>query len=553
MGRIAARSIDGKTEAVGYDDLGRVTSDQNTLSRFTYGYFGATGQVTSVTPSDSPFKVSYEYLDNSNDRRLKTIANGTHGKSLQKFDYTTNAENQALSESAHDGYAVKSQFGYDAENRLLTADAMGDGAPRRSGYTFDAMGNLQQIATTDHTPSVQFQATYDALNRIDEANGVVYTYDAAGELIDDGAYRYTWDAVHRLVSVTNNHSGSLTSYVYDGLGRRVAIAVQSSSSSMTTNYLWCDNEICQARDLTNAVAGEFFGQGESQSGSKLLYARDRLGSVTDLVDAPSGKITASFAYDPWGNVANATGTLTPTFGFAGMFADRSTGKNLTLYRAYDPATARWISADPIGLLGGLNSYAYAGGNPISFTDPSGLLFGFNAGESYGDSAAQYWADKQNETGNWLYGIPGALAVLWTPCTSNSTFLTLATGPLLGKGGALSKFFWNSDRFRKISRGYWAARGGAGGMSLDHWAFSQAAARSGSVPSGLVNGGWNLLEMPASWNTWLGFAPNWGGTQATLAIAARWGIRIGVPGLAFASGYAGYELGEGALQDECGCK
>ena len=60
-------------------------------------------------------------------------------------------------------------------------------------------------------------------------------------------------------------------------------------------------------------------------------------------------------------------------------------------------------------------------------------------------------------------------------------------------------------------------------------------------------------MPASWNTWLGFAPNWGGAQATLAIAARWGIRIGVPGLAFASGYAGYELGEGALQDECGCK
>ena len=322
VGRIAARSIDDKTEIVGYDDLGRVTNDQNTLSNFTYGYLGATHQITSVTPSDSPFKVSYDYLDNTNDRRLKTISNGTHGKSLQKFDYTTNAENQALSESAHDGYAVNYQFGYDAENRLSTADTTGNGAPRRLGYTFDALGNLQQIATTDHTPRLQFQATYDVLNRIDQANGVAYTYDAAGELIDDGAHHYTWDAVHRLVSVTDNHNGSLTSYVYDGLGRRVAIAVQSSSSSMTTNYLWCDDEICQARDLTDAVAGEFFGQGESQSGSKLLYARDRLGSVTDLVDAPSGKITASFAYDPWGNVANATGTLTPTFGFAGMFADQ---------------------------------------------------------------------------------------------------------------------------------------------------------------------------------------------------------------------------------------
>jgi len=429
LARIASRSIDGKTESIAYDDLGRVTNDQNSLSSFTYGYLGATDQVTSVTTSDSPFKVSYEYLDNTNDRRLKTIANGTHGKSLQKFDYTTNAENQALSESSHDGYAVNYQFGYDADNRLSTADAKGNGAPRHLGYTFDALGNLQQIATTDHTPSIQFQATYDALNRIDQANGVAFTYDAAGELIEDGAHHYTWDAVHRLVGVMDNHSGNLTSYIYDGLGRRVAIVVQSPSSSIATNYLWCDAEICQARDMTNAVAGEFFDQGESQGGSKLLYARDRLGSVTDLVDAPSGNITASFAYDPWGNVTNTSGTLTPTFGFAGMFADRSTGKNLTLFRAYDPLTARWISEDPIGLAGGLNGYAYSGGSPINYTDPLGLMWG----DSYGDSAVDYWADMEARTGNHWYAMPGMLAEMWTPCHSLDTALTLIPAGMMGRG------------------------------------------------------------------------------------------------------------------------
>lgn len=51
----------------------------------------------------------------------------------------------------------------------------------------------------------------------------------------------------------------------------------------------------------------------------------------------------------------------------------------------------------------------------------------DAGESYGDSAAQYWADLAEQTGNPLYHIPGALAALWTPSTSDATALTLAGG------------------------------------------------------------------------------------------------------------------------------
>lgn len=86
-----------------------------------------------------------------------------------------------------------------------------------------------------------------------------------------------------------------------------------------------------------------------------------------------------------------------------------------------------------------------------------------------------------------------------------------------------------------------------------WAISQAAGRSGAVPQSFVNDGWNLLEIPVSWNTWLGFAPNWGGTQAALANAARLGIQVGVPGAAAGSGYAGYQIGTNAQQSQCGCQ
>jgi len=90
-----------------------------------------------------------------------------------------------------------------------------------------------------------------------------------------------------------------------------------------------------------------------------------------------------------------------------------------------------VQSDPIGLEGGASTYLYAAANPALYRDPLGLLFGIDAGEEFGLQAAEFWAARENETGNGLYAIPGVLASMWTPCRSNDTFIDLLLAPAAG--------------------------------------------------------------------------------------------------------------------------
>jgi RHS repeat-associated protein len=75
---------------------------------------------------------------------------------------------------------------------------------------------------------------------------------------------------------------------------------------------------------------------------------------------------------PFGERTVAVGQVEVLLGFPGQYYDQETNNYYNYFRDYDPTTGRYLQSDPIGLGGGVNTYAYVNGNPVRFTDSLGL-------------------------------------------------------------------------------------------------------------------------------------------------------------------------------------
>ena len=60
--------------------------------------------------------------------------------------------------------------------------------------------------------------------------------------------------------------------------------------------------------------------------------------------------------------------------YTGKERDEETGLNYHGARYYAPWLGRWVSCDPVGLAGSVNTFDYCGENPVIRIDPEGKLF-----------------------------------------------------------------------------------------------------------------------------------------------------------------------------------
>jgi RHS repeat-associated protein len=106
-------------------------------------------------------------------------------------------------------------------------------------------------------------------------------------------------------------------------------------------------------------------------GNVLWMHQDQLGSVRALTDE-GGRVAATQTFEAFGAPAETTGTASTPFGFAGEYTDAETGFAYLRARYYDPATAQFLTRDPLVALT-QDSYGYGGSSPTNLTDPTGLL------------------------------------------------------------------------------------------------------------------------------------------------------------------------------------
>jgi RHS repeat-associated protein len=181
-------------------------------------------------------------------------------------------------------------------------------------------------------------------------------WQAADDRATDATYEVTHSGGVDEVAVDQTHDGGEWRY----LGTWSFDPTQSPKVSLLASL----NGTVDA-DAVRFVSGDAIG-------GEIAYSHgDQIGTIQKLTDA-SGTMVWDRIARPFGETVsiNALSGTSQSLRFAGQYADE-TGLSYNYFRDYDPTLGRYLQSDPIGIFGGLNTYGYAGGNPISYVDPTG--------------------------------------------------------------------------------------------------------------------------------------------------------------------------------------
>jgi RHS repeat-associated protein len=349
----------GRTATYGRDGLGRIGSVAATVAGAPTAILGnrvyrADGLYTSQTFGNGLTETRAQDLSG----RLVSQFLGTADTRVYDYDLNGNlTRRQSLPDVA--------DYGYDALDRLKADQGA---APRYFGY--DKNGNRihQAGANNSNAATLSYAA---ASNRLTQVGATPVVLDAAGHTTGYGAWTYTPNQAGQLARAYV--SGALVgTYRYNHLRQR-ARKVQGTSSTLyhydlqgkllmeTTGagvlvraYVWDDDAPVAQIDRDPATGQE-----------TLSYLHtDHLQTPRLATDA-NRQVVWRWEGEAFGG-SPPSGSITVNLRFPGQYFDQETGLHYNWNRYYDPRVGRYITSDPIGLEGGLNTYSYVTNNPLRF-------------------------------------------------------------------------------------------------------------------------------------------------------------------------------------------
>jgi RHS repeat-associated protein len=398
VGRVSLVN-DGQTGAIiesGYDVEGRRTlvreggverrieyDARGLVKRLALGSSGfinvthdALGRRTAVT---RPNGVRSDWLfDDAS--QLVSVMHTKGGVVIDGFAYAYDAHGLRTRKTRFDG--TFEVYGYDAADRLTRVD---DEGGKSSQYVLDGLGNRTALNVAQPGIAALFTTSNsNAFNQLTSSSrsggglpslAPAYVYDANGNLTSETAgsasATYTWDADNRLRQVTQ--PSLVSSYGYDAHGLRN----RKVEGAAETRFLLDGQSVLAEYDSGNVATRRYLQNEEAiddiyafaEGGQAYFPLADALGSVVSITDA-SGAVVRRNNYEAYG-ARTSTGTGPQwAYGFTGREQDAS-GWRYHRDRYADASTGRWLQADRLGHVEGVNVYGFAKQSPVMFTDPTG--------------------------------------------------------------------------------------------------------------------------------------------------------------------------------------